>query len=80
MSACFGCFFHEGGFMYNRCNYFEMEYFGEKDKCSAFTVDGNLSAEAEAEIFDKTDGVFGKPRNSQQEYEVKARYNERKEE
>jgi len=80
MSACFGCFFHEGGYMSNRCEYFQSEYYPEPDECEAFSVDGNLSAEAEAEIFDKTDGVFGKPRNSQQEYEVRARYIERKEE
>ncbi len=61
MSKCFGCFFHEGGFMYNRCNYFEMEYFSEKGECLAFSTDGTVSEENENQIFIDTGGFFGKP-------------------
>lgn len=73
MSKCFGCYFHEGGFMTNRCDYFEAEYYSEPDRCLAFTVDGNLSKETKARIFDETDGVFGEPEGFWQEIEVRNR-------
>ena len=69
MSGCFGCYFYEGGFMWNRCNYFEMEYFGIKDKCIAFSTDGNISEESEAKIFYETNGMFGKPKRAEREEE-----------
>jgi hypothetical protein len=39
-----------------------MEYFGIKDKCIAFSTDGNISEESEAKIFYETNGMFGKPK------------------
>lgn len=83
MSICFGCFFHRSGWMENECEYFEAYNYREptiRDGCPAFSIDGKLSKEAEAKIFDLTDGVFGKPEDIQQEIEVRARYSERKEE
>lgn len=65
MSRCFGCFFHRGGWMENECDYFEMYNYrepGNRDWCPAFSVDGNVSEEAEAEIFELTNGMFGKPK------------------
>ena len=59
-NTCFGCYFYESGYMWNRCNYFETEYFCQPDECKAFSFDGNISEENENAIFKETDGVFGK--------------------
>ena len=80
MRRCFGCYFHHGGWMENECDYFEAYNYREPTVCLAFSTDGTISEEAEAKIFDQTDGVFGKPRDKQQEHEVRMRYAERKEE
>ena len=83
MSICFGCYFHRSGWMENECDYFGAYNYREptvRDGCFAFSTDGTVSEENEAQIFDQTDGVFGKPRDKQQEYEVRMRYAERKEE
>lgn len=55
-----GCYFHESGYLWNRCNYFEMEYFCEPEDCKAFSIDGYISPENELDIYEETDGVFGK--------------------
>lgn len=77
MSRCFGCFFHRGGYMENECVYFEAYNYREpsvRDGCPAFSISGNLSKEAKAKIFDITDGVFGEPRDSEQENKMRAKY------
>ncbi len=61
MSRCFGCYFHQCGWMYNECDYFEIGYYAEPDECLAFSVDGTVSEEAEAKIYEATKGAFGKP-------------------
>lgn len=47
--------------MWNRCDYFESEYFREPEDCLAFSVDGSILAENEAKLFEQTGGFFGKP-------------------
>lgn len=59
--SCFGCYFYESSYMWNRCNYFESECFRPPDKCEAFSVDGKVSPETEQKIFVETGGAFGKP-------------------
>ncbi len=59
MSRCLGCYDHESGYMWNRCNYFEMEYYSEPEECKAFSIDGVISEEAAKEIYDETNGMFG---------------------
>lgn len=61
MSKCFGCYFHEGGYMWNGCEYFQSEYYHEPDECEAFSVDGKLTPEQEDKIFKATGGYFGEP-------------------
>lgn len=61
MSICFGCHFYESGYMSNRCEYFQSEYYREPDECEAFSADGNLTQEQEDKIFKATGGYFGKP-------------------
>lgn len=55
-----GCYFYEGGYLWNRCNYFEMEYFRRPEGCKAFSIDGYISPENERAIYEETNGVFGK--------------------
>ena len=61
MSKCFGCYFYNCGYMWNRCDYFESEYYREPDDCLAFSVDGSIPAENEAKLYEQTCGFFGKP-------------------
>lgn len=60
MSSCDGCFFHETGYLWNGCTYFETEYYYEPNDCCARSDDGKLTAEQERKIFEETDGAFGK--------------------
>ena len=76
MSACFGCFFHRGGWMENECDYFEAYNYSEPNVCLAFSVDGRVSEEAEAMIFEETCGVFGKPKDIQAEIDARMKYRE----
>lgn len=46
MSRCFGCYFHESGYMFNRCNFFEMEYYHEPEDCEAFSTEDIPADEA----------------------------------
>ena len=61
MSKCFGCYFYHCGCMWNRCDYFESEYYREPEDCLAFSVDGSIPAENEAKLYEQTCGFFGKP-------------------
>ena len=38
MSRCFGCYYYYPGYMWNRCDFFEMEYFREPEECKAFSL------------------------------------------
>lgn len=60
MSACFGCYFHKTGYLYNACLYFESECYFEPESCKAFSGDGNIDPDVEDEIYRETDGNFGK--------------------
>ena len=59
MSRCLGCYDHESDYLWNRCNYFEMECFYEPEECRAFSIDGVISEEAAKEIYNETNGMFG---------------------
>ena len=69
MSKCFGCYFHHMGYMWNRCDYFESEYYPEPEDCLAFSVDGSVPAENEAKLFEMTGGVFGEPLEQEKQNE-----------
>lgn len=56
MSRCLGCFFHESGYMFNRCNFFEIEYYGEPDDCEAFSIKPIPDDEAK-KLFEKITGA-----------------------
>lgn len=38
MSRCFGCYYYHPGYMWNQCDFFEMEYFREPKECKAFSL------------------------------------------
>ena len=46
MSRCLGCFFHESGYMWNRCNLLETEYYAEPDDCTGFSINPVSKEEA----------------------------------
>lgn len=47
MSRCSECFFHESGYMWNRCNLLETEYYAEPDDCTGFSINPVSKEEAE---------------------------------
>lgn len=47
MSKCLGCFFHESGYMWNRCNLLETECYAEPDDCTGFSINPVSKEEAE---------------------------------
>ena len=53
--------------MENECDYFEAYNYREPNVCHAFSLDGRVSEEAEAMIFEQTCGAFGKPKDIQAE-------------
>ena len=58
--------------MENECLYFESYNFREptiRDGCLAFSIDGTISEEAEAKIFEQTRGIFGKPMSAERRKE-----------
>lgn len=49
---CLGCYFYESGYMWNRCNFFEMEYFCEPEECEAFSVE-DIPVEEARKIYER---------------------------
>lgn len=56
MSKCFGCYYYSPGYMWNQCDFFEMEYFYEPEECEAFSIKPIPDDEAK-KLFEKITGA-----------------------
>lgn len=52
MSRCFGCYYYHHGYVWNRCGFFEIEYFSEPEECKAFSLE-EIPAEEEKRLWEE---------------------------